>query len=181
MRPCCPLSCSIAAAGVKDAEILNAIIDAILKKDVGTFYPQALSNVTWACATLEHLNTRYLDVGTPSLHSGRCLSDRKDDHKSCLMSALAPTNRALDFQQPPNRQMLACPRPGRRQNAVERPTAPFGPQDDAAEFLFHGRSLRLLSSSSCTGNSGRRHKSGLRVQRAVDDKHSLGVRLPRLL
>ena len=109
------LSRSTATAGVKDAEILNAIIDAILKKDVGTFYPQALSNVTWACATLEHLNTRYLDVRTPSLCSGHGLRDREGNHNLCLMSASTPTSRALDFQQPPNRQILACPRPGRRQ------------------------------------------------------------------
>lgn len=52
-------------AGKRDEKALDEIIDTILEKGVETFLPQALSNVTWGCATLEHNNEAFLQV---SLH-----------------------------------------------------------------------------------------------------------------
>lgn len=52
----------LSPAGNKDTEAIDAIIDTMLEKGVDTFFPQALSNVMWSCATLEHTNERFLQV-----------------------------------------------------------------------------------------------------------------------
>lgn len=53
----------LGGAGRKDEKALNEIIDTMLEKGVETFLPQALSNVAWGCATLEHNNEAFLQVG----------------------------------------------------------------------------------------------------------------------
>ena len=44
---------------------MNLVIDETVRRGTESFTPQALSNLIWACATLDHLRPDLLEVCTP--------------------------------------------------------------------------------------------------------------------
>ncbi len=58
-----PSSCAHLAAGHKNAELLDRICDEAVRRGTDGFVAQALSNIVWGCATLEHVSPQALEVG----------------------------------------------------------------------------------------------------------------------
>ena len=53
-------------AGEQHEELLTAMLDDVVARGTDDFAPQALSNIIWACASLDHHRPDIMEVCAPS-------------------------------------------------------------------------------------------------------------------